>query len=330
MKAIAIGRKKAWLVDQPVPMPQSNEVVVKLHVSLICGSNMAGFFSEGEHINNGHEGAGEVVAVAHSHRLKPGDRVALAPLNACGKCADCLAGDVIFCKQRPPIHGNFAQYTRVADVMCTVLPDGIDYLLGSLLGCGLGPAYEGIRSVGLTAFDTLLITGLGPVGMGAVALAAFMGAEIIAIDPEKCRRDRAAQLGAAIVLDGSDPQIKPKIMEATRGRGIKKGIDCTGKEPAERLLIDLAATRAKLAFVGENAGTISISPSKDFIRKGLTLSGCWHMNMNDMPRLIEFLQRAPDRAGKLITHQFGFSEAQKAFDRFASRQCSKVALLPWK
>jgi threonine dehydrogenase-like Zn-dependent dehydrogenase len=97
----------------------------------------------------------------------------------------------------------------------------------------------------------------------------------------------------------------------------------------ERMAIDLAEIRGQIAFVGENQGTIAVSPSKDMIRKGLTLHGCWHMNMMDSPDLIRFLQRWPEKADMLITHSYGFADVQHAFDTFASRQCAKVLLRPW-
>lgn len=329
MKAVATGRRKAWLVDLPVPLPQRNEVVVKLHASPICGSNLGGFIGDGEWVNTGHEGAGEVVAVAQSNILKVGDRVALGPLNACGCCADCLRGDVIFCKDRPPIHGNFSQFTRVADVLCTKVPDDLSYEHASLMGCALGPAHEAIKRLGLRSCDTVVVTGLGPLGLGATALATWRGARVIALDPEPYRRDLAGKLGAAEAWDPVKPDCRDLLMKATEGRGIDRAIDCSGNPAAERMLIDLAAIRGIIAFVGENQETIPVSPSRDMIRKGLTLIGCWHMNVLEAPELITFLRRCPDKADFLISHSFGFDRVQEAFDIFASRKTAKVMLLPW-
>jgi threonine dehydrogenase-like Zn-dependent dehydrogenase/sugar phosphate isomerase/epimerase len=328
MKVLATGRRKAWLVDLPVPRPQGNEVVVKLHACPICGSNLGAFLGDGEWVNTGHEGAGEVVAVAESQRLRVGDRVALAPLNACGRCSDCLRGDVIFCRNRPAIHGTFAPFTRVADVMCAKVPDDLDYDHASLMGCALGPAYEAIKRLGVGGLDTLVVSGLGPVGLGASALASAIGTRVVALDPEPFRRELAARIGAAVTLDPSAPDIREALLRAVGADGIRKSIDCSGKESAERLLIDLASIRGAVAFVGENGGTIPLSPSRDMIRKGLTLLGCWHMNMLDAPDLIEFLRRHPAKAGLLISHRFAFDHAQEAFEVFASRQTAKVILHP--
>lgn len=330
MKAVAVGGGKAWLVELPVPKPEGRQVVVKIHASPICGSNLGAFLGEGEWINVGHEGAGEVVAVAHSNLLKVGDRVALAPLNACGVCVDCRNGEAIYCQNRPPIHGNFAQYTRLADILCTVLPDDIDYDRGSLLGCCLGPAYSAIKKLALQATDTLVVSGLGPVGLGAVALGSYFGAEIVALDPEPYRRDLATRLGAQCVLDPGQANVIQGLKEATRGLGVKKAIECSGKPEAERLLIDSAAIHGSIALVGENQGVISVSPSRDFIRKGLSVFGCWHMNVLDAPQLFSFLRWERKAAELLISHRYRFDQAQEAFDVFASRKTSKVLLKPWE
>jgi threonine dehydrogenase-like Zn-dependent dehydrogenase len=304
MKAVTTGRGKAWLVDLPIPRPRGNEVVVKLMAAPICGSNMGAFRGDGEWVNDGHEGAGEVVAVAQSDLLKVGDRVALAPPFSCGRCPTCLRGDVIFCAEGN-FRGCFAQFTCCSDAVCT-------------------------KQLGTGAFDTVVVAGLGPVGLGATALATFRGARVIALDPEEYRRRIALDLGAGLALDPTAPDIRDRLREATDGRGVAKAIECSGKEDSERLLIDAAGVRGRIAIIGENQGTIPVSPSKDFIRKGLTIVGCWHMNVLDCGDLITFLRRAPEKADRLITHRFGFGDAQKAFDAFASRKAVKVILQPWE
>lgn len=330
MKAVATGRGKAWLVDQEVPRPEGNQVVVKLYASPICGSVMGCFHGDGEWVNVGHEGAGEVVAVAQSHSLRVGDRVALAPLNACGVCAECRAGDGIYCRHRPAVHGTFSQFTRISDSLCTVLPDDIEYDHGSLLGCCLGPAFRAVRTLAAAVTDEVVVAGLGPVGMGAVALASWFGASVIALDPEEYRRKLALKLGARLTIDPADGDPRAALAAATGGRGVLKAIECSGSGASQRLLVDAAAVHATIAFVGENQGTIALSPSRDFIRKGLTITGCWHMNVHDAPLLLPLLRRQREQADLLISHRIGFGKAQEAFEIFASRKCVKVILKPWE
>ncbi|MBS3761678.1 MAG: zinc-binding dehydrogenase [Planctomycetes bacterium] len=329
MKVVALGGKEAWLVDGPVPRPQGREVIVKIHASPICGSNMGGWYGEETTINNGHEGAGEVVAVAQSNRVEVGDRVALSPLNACGVCKDCLRGDTIFCSNRDESYGYFAQFTRVADVNCIPIPADLDYETASLMGCCLGPPHEAVKRIGVSPYDTVVITGLGPVGLGATALSVYHGARVIALDPERHRREIAKKLGAEQVMDPTADNCNEALKEATGG-DVMRAIECSGEQQAERMLIDLAGVRAFIAFVGENKGEISLSPSNDMLRKGLTLVGCWHMNLLDASDLIRFLRRSPEKVELLISHRYGFDQVAEAFETFASRKCSKVLLLPWQ
>ena len=330
MKVVALRDRKAWLVDRPEPKAEGREVVVKLHAAPICGSNMHGFFGDDEVVNNGHEGAGEVVEVDRSTLLDPGDRVMCQPLPGCGECPDCLRGDAIYCANRRDVHGMFAQFTRLPDFLCTPLPDEIDFVHGSLMGCALGPAYDALKQLGMRAGVTIVVTGLGPVGLGAVALATWKGARVFGVDPVAWRRERALALGAEAVFDADERNLLTILREKTAGGYPSLGLDCSGAADAERLLIDLAGVRGRVAFVGENNDTLPVSPSRDLIRKGLTLVGCWHMNLNDAPELIEFLTDAPDKTDLLVSHTFGFSGVQEAFDTFASRESAKVILLPWQ
>ena len=337
MKVVALGNRKAWLVDAPEPKPAAGEVVVKLLAAPICGSNMHGYFGDEEVVNNGHEGAGEVVAVGKGARLRPGDRVAVQPIPGCGACDDCKRGDAIYCANRSRIHGMFAQFTLAKDFLCVTLPEEIDCVHGSLMGCALGPGCEALKQLGLTArlntpdaAPVLVVTGLGPVGLGAVALATWMGARAIGVDPVAWRRERALAIGADAAFDPADPDLPAILREKIRPAGCSFGLDASGNAQAERLLIDLATVRGRIAFVGENNDAIPVSPSRDLIRKGLTLIGCWHMNVNDTPGLIRFLTEAPEKAALLISHTFGFSRVQEAFDTFASRVSAKVILLPWE
>jgi threonine dehydrogenase-like Zn-dependent dehydrogenase len=291
---------------------------------------MGAYCGEGEHVNIGHEGAGEIVAVAQSQRLKVGDRVALAPPISCGVCDFCQRGETIFCANRPPMSGCFAGYACVSDAVCTLIPDDIDTDRAALLGCALGPATEALRQLAVTPFDTVVVSGLGPVGLGATALAAFHGARVIGLDPEPFRRDLARRAGAELTLDPAQPDTRERLRTVAGPEGVRKAVECSGKEAAERLLLDVAGVRATLCIVGENHGTIPVSPSEDFIRKGLRVVGCWHMNVFEAPKLFEFLRRAAERADTLITHRFGFGRVQEAFDAFASGRCSKVILHPWE
>jgi threonine dehydrogenase-like Zn-dependent dehydrogenase len=330
MKSLVLGNKKAYVEEVPDPAPEREWVIVRIESTPICGSDKTAFLSDREIRDAGHEGAGIVVDSAGSTLLKKGDRVILNPLSGCGVCDQCLTGNYIYCTQKPPFATHFAQFVKVQDFVCTVFPEDISYDTAAMACCALGPGFSSIRRMNLRAFDTLLVTGLGPVGMGTVAIAKFLGARVIALDTVPFRKKMAADVfGADVVLDAADPDVKAKIRDAVRPAHLVRAIDASGNGAAERLCIDIVEPGGIISFVGENHQEIPIRPSEDFIRKGLTLMGSWHCNLNDRADMITLLRRSP-LVPKLITHSFGFSGVQKAFDTFMEGDTCKVMLKPWQ
>lgn len=328
MKSLVLHNSKAWLEDVPDPVPNREWVVVKIEATPICGSDRKAFTSEQPVRKAGHEGSGIVTAVNGSSLLKEGDRVILNPLSGCGTCALCRSGNYIYCRNKPPFGTHFAEYVLVQDFVCTRLPDDISYDIGSLACCALGPAFSSMKRMGVTGYDTVLITGLGPVGMGAVTIAKFLGAKVIALDGIPFRQNMARELGADVVLDPSDPDIREKIRQAKGNDELRKAVEASGNSVAERLCLDMVDPCGFVAFIGENGEQIPIGPSDDFIRKGLTLLGSWHLNLNDREDIYAILRRSPV-VGKLITDVFPLSRAQEAFEKFMSADTCKVLLKPW-
>ena len=328
MKALVLHNSKAYTEEVPDPVAKDNNVVVKIESTPICGSDKKAFLGDTPVRDAGHEGSGIVVETDKSSLLKVGDRVVLNPLAGCGECINCRTGNYIFCRSMPSFYTHFAQYVQIPDFVCTLLPEDISYDVGSMACCALGPAFSSIKRMDLRAYDTLLITGLGPVGMGAVTIAKFLGARVIAVDTVPFRKKMAEEFGADVVLDAADPDIAAKIKEAAKPGRMIRAIDASGNAVAERLCIDVMEPGGIVSFAGENNGEIPISPSNDFIRKGLTLMGVWHYNLGDSEQMLTILRRSPV-VHKLITDVYGFSDVQAAFEKFMGGDTCKVILRPW-
>lgn len=329
MKSLVLGNNDVRIENVPDPTPSGEWVVVKVETSPICGSDRAAYESNVPIRDAGHEGAGVVVATNGSNLLKEGDRVILNPLSGCGSCSLCRSGNYIYCENKPKFYSHFAEYVLVQDFVCTKLPDDISYDTGSLACCALGPAFSSIKRLEVKGFDNVLITGLGPVGIGAVAIAKFMGARVIALDTVSFRKNLAKEMGADIVLDAADPDITDLIKEAKADNPLLKAIDASGNPRAERLCIDALEPRGMVSFIGENHNEIAIRPSEDFIRKGLTLIGSWHLNLGDRDEVYSILRRSPV-VNKIISHSYGFSQVNEAFEKFMSKDVCKVLLKPWE
>ena len=334
MKVAAItGPHQATLIDQPDPHPRDELVVVEVRAAPMCTEYKA--YREGHLTQNlGHEAAGQVVEVARPGRVKVGDRVAVMPQYPCGRCALCVAGDYIHCQNLLDLRGvsgtaTYAQYLLKHDWLLLPLDPDISYAHGSMACCGLGPTFGAMQRLGVSAFDTVLITGMGPVGLGGVINGVYRGARVLVVEQHPFRRQLALDLGASAAFDPSQDQLLQAIMDLTGGLGVDKAIDCSGAPQAQRLLIDAARRRGQVAFVGEG-GPLEIDVSRDLIRKGLTLHGSWHWNLPDVPKLMQVIRRSGPQIDRLITHHFPMSAVQEAWELQLRGECGKVILQPWE
>lgn len=338
MKQVAIvGPRQAELIDVPDPQPIDDWVVVKVTVAPMCTEYKAWL---GGQLSNclGHEAVGVVCAVARPCGVAVGDRVVVHPTWPCGRCELCHAGDYIHCEHMVNVKAytgsdsgtaTYCQYVIKPDWLCTRIPDDISDDLAGLLLCGLGPSFGAFERIGLAACDTVVITGLGPVGLGGVVNAAFRGARVLAVESNAWRAELAVALGAEIVLDPRDEATPARLRELTGGRGASAALDCSGAVQAHRLLVDALGRGGRLAFVGESSADTVLHVSSDMIRKGLTLRGSWHYNLTRYGALVDVLRRSPV-AARLITHTFAMSRVQDAFETLATQNTGKVLLRPFE
>jgi L-iditol 2-dehydrogenase len=336
-KAVIVGERRASVVEVPDPQPKEDWVVVKIHATPMCTEYKT--FDRGSQAQYlGHEAAGEIVAVAQPGRVAVGDRVVVMPQYPCGKCELCVAGDYIHCQDNVDFQAftgsregsaTYAQYLLKPAWLLPRIPDGVPYDRASLSLCGLGPSFGAFDAMGVGAFDTVLITGAGPVGLGAVINAKFRGARVIVVESIPYRVERARMLGADAILDPADDRALDAIQELTAGKGVDKALDCSGTVAAERFCVDATRRKGQVAFVGECQDDLQIRVSPDLIRKGLTVRGSWHYNLSLFPKIMQVIQESPV-IGKLITHRFPMSQIQQAFEVSASHQCGKIILDPWQ
>jgi threonine dehydrogenase-like Zn-dependent dehydrogenase len=162
-----------------------------------------------------------------------------------------------------------------------------------------------------------------------VANARFRGARVIVAELEPWRVERAQQMGAALVVDPRDPGALAQIREATGGAGVDCALDCSGTVGGERLCIDAARRKGMVAFVGECGDDLPVQASRDLIRKGLTIVGSWHYNLNEFPRIMQVIRRSP-LLDLLVSHTIPMSRIQEAFELTASHRSAKVILQPWE
>jgi len=336
-RAVILGERRTSLVEVPDPQPKADWVLVKVHASAMCTEYKA-FLAGQRRDVIGHEGAGEVAAVAQPGRLKVGDRVVILPQYPDGTCPLCMAGDYIYCENNCDFadfvgtsegSGTFAQYALKPSRNLPRIPDGVSYEQATMAIDGIGASFGAFQAIGVSAFDTVLITGLGPVGLGGVVNARYRGARVIGVESVPWRVERAKHMGAEVVLDPRDADILAKIRALTGGKGVDCAVDCSGSVAAERLCIDAVRRRGRVAFVGECNEELMIRVSPDMIRKGLTLAGSWLYNLADYPSVMKVIQESA-LIDLLISHVMPMSRIQEAFELLATGETAKVVLKPWE
>lgn len=336
MKVVSItGEQQCELGDRPDPQPAGDLAVVKIEAAPMCTEYKT--YTAGQRSDClGHEAAGTVAAVAQPGRVRAGDRVVVMPQYPCGKCPLCLQGEYIHCRNLiDPLAetgsaagtATYAQYLLKPDWLLVPVPDDISIEHAAMACCGLGPTFGAMQRMQVDAFDTVLITGLGPVGLGGVINGVLRGARVIAVESQTYRAELAKSLGAAAVIHPQDDALQ-QVLALTEGAGVDKAVDCSGSAAAQRLMIDAARRKGQVAFVGE-AGELTVHVSNDLIRKGLTLHGQWHYRLADTPRIMDAIRRARPLLDQMITHTFPLHRVQEAFDLQLTGQCGKVILQPW-
>jgi propanol-preferring alcohol dehydrogenase len=325
-----LGHRKISLDELPVPEPEGQDVLVKIKAAAICGTDRENLEGEGQPKVPGHESAGEIVAVDKASHLKVGDRVAINCHITCGGCEHCIRGDLYFCDALSivgfDIDGGFAEYALIPEACCMKLPDDISFEVGSLLVDMLGTAYRGVKRADLFPRDKVAVWGSGPVGLSALIVASWLGAEVAVVDFNAHRLSMAKSLGASLVLNPASDDVTAALMDWTHGYGVDVAFECVGSEQAARQAMPLIRRRGKLAYIGV-AEHFSTNPWEDLIQRELTIYGSRCFVVPEFDQMVAMVRKGLP-VEKIVTHDFALTEAEAAFDIFLSAQCGKIILKP--
>lgn len=336
------GNDRVELRAVPIPHPGHAEVRIRVKASTICGSDIRCIYHE--HLGKGpegyqgviagHEPSGEVVEIGPGcRRFVVGDRVIVYHISGCGVCNDCRRGYMISCTNQKyrraygwQRDGGMAEYMIAEEKDLIALPGELSYADGAQVACGFGTVYEAIEKIQLNGNHSLLITGLGPVGLAAAALSRKLGVQqIIGIDviPERLQLANSLELCDVVLKAG--PENVNQVREFTGGFGVERAIDCSANADARATAIRATRKWGKIAFVGEG-GTVEFQPSPDIIHDQKTIYGSWVTSTWLMEELVERLVRWNLHPAEIITHRFGLEDAENAYALMASGKCGKVAV----
>jgi threonine dehydrogenase-like Zn-dependent dehydrogenase len=326
MKTVAFANPSAVaLRDIDAPRPGPGHVVIETAVSALCGSELHSYRQGGDQGNPGHEAAGVVAEVGPDVRhLKPGDRVGVSAVAGCGACAECAAGRYTWCANHSVFVNMHAERFLIPERACHVLPADIPWDVGVLIsGDGLGVPFHTYQKTKSYDIGTIAVIGLGPIGLGNVLVQAHAGRKVIGIDLSPDRLALAKKLGATAAIAAGDG-LQERLLEATGGRGVDAVIEAVGRPATVRQAIDLAP-RGGVVFLNGECGEDCINPSRDLIRRDITVVGSWFYHYGEFPAMLA-LHRNGLRVGDLVTHRYALADAPAAYTAFAAGRTGKVLL----
>jgi 2-desacetyl-2-hydroxyethyl bacteriochlorophyllide A dehydrogenase len=320
-------------------LPGPDGAVVTVEATSICGSDL--HFYDGDiplygALAVGHEFIGTVAEVgAEVSRYAVGDRVLAASVTGCGHCEGCATGDPVTCVHGPRVFGSGAlpggQATSVAvpaaDFQLFAIPDGVDDEAALLLTDNLNTGWIAAKRAEIPAGGTVVVLGLGAVGLCAVRSALALGAgTVLAADPVAGRRARGADSGAQ-PIEGATVEA---VLEATHGRGADVVIDAVASDATLDDAFATVRAGGTVSVVGVHTLEPYPLPILTALFRSITLrmiTAPVHQTWADLVPLVEAGRLRTDG---IFTHRFPLEDAAAAYELAAARSsdCIKVMMNP--
>ncbi len=338
MKALVYhgpGQKK-W-EDHPKPeVAAPTDAVVRITKTTICGTDLHILKGDLPSCTPGrilgHEGVGVVDSVGPAvTAFKPGDRVLISCVSACGKCEYCRKGMFSHCTTGGWILGNTidgtqAEFVRTphADTSLYPIPDGADEEALVMLSDILPTGFEcGVLNGKVQPGATVAIVGAGPIGLAALLTAQFYSpAEIIMIDLDDNRLDVAKRFGATAAINSTDGKAFEAVMKMTGERGVDTAIEAVGIPATFQLCEQIIAPGGVIANIGVHGVGVE-----------LHLEKLWDRNISittrlvdtaSTPMLLKILGAHKIDPKLLITHRFKFDQILDAYETFGNAAKTKA------
>ena len=317
------------LEDRQKPVLQTpTDAVIKVTRTTICGTDLHILKGDVPTCQPGtvlgHEGVGIVDSVGTGvTSFKPGDRVLISCITACGRCEYCRKGMYSHCTTGGWILGNSidgtqAEFVRIphADTSLYPIPPGADEEALVMLSDILPTGFEcGVLNGKVQPGSTVAIVGSGPIGLAALLTAQlYSPSEIIMIDLDDNRLAVGKRFGATATINSANGKAADKVMQLTGGRGVETAIEAVGIPATFELCTAIVAPGGTVANVGVHG-----------VKADLHLEKLWSHNITittglvdtvSTPMLLKTVQSRQIDAAQLITHRFKLQEILQAYDTF--------------
>lgn len=334
------GKDKVSVQNFPDPeLPGDDGAIVEVKQTSICGSDLHFYWDEfgiSQGIRPGHEFIGTVIEIGPDVKnIEVGDDVMVCPIFGCGHCSECSHGKPTACHDRwynfgisHELPGGQAEAAAIphADYTLRKIPSSMSDDQAILMTDVLPTGYCGARNADIKSGHTVVVLGLGPIGLGAaLAASQFGAARVIGIDMQADRRAKAERLGCE-TLDPLSGHIVEQVMQLTMGRGADSVIEAVGHDSTINDAFMMAKVGGTVSVIGVSSNfelpicAPLIGPRNLTIRFGTT----------DVPLMWESLFPLME-AGRIdldevFSHRLPLSEAARGYDIFANKKegCFKV------
>jgi threonine 3-dehydrogenase len=340
MKALIKNKREQgiWMGDVPVPEVGPNDVKIRIRKTAICGTDV--------HIYNwdawsqktipvpmvtGHEYVGVIEQVgSHVRGFQIGDRVSGEGHLTCGHCRNCRAGKRHLCRNTVGVgvnrSGCFAEFLVIPAENAFKIPDSIPDEIAAIFD-PFGNATHTALSFDLVGED-VLITGAGPIGVMAVAIAKHVGARHVVItDVNDYRLELAKKMGATRAVNAKKESLKDVMASLKMTEGFDVGLEMSGNGEAFRSLLESMNHGGRVAMLGIFPDPVPIDWSQ-VIFKGLHLKGIYGREMYETwYKMTSMIQSGLDIT-PVISHRMKIDQFEKGFEIMRSGQSGKV-ILDW-
>jgi (R,R)-butanediol dehydrogenase/meso-butanediol dehydrogenase/diacetyl reductase len=309
-----------------MPEPAEDEVLLSIAACGICGSDLhmtedPATFGLSEGFVLGHEFAGEILRCGSAVTgLRPGDRVAVAPMRGCGRCESCRRGEPAWCPDMRLIGGGYAEFATVAARQCRLLPADLPTAEGALAE----PVAVGLHAVmrsGLKPGDDVLVLGAGPIGLLVAFWARRLGARhVVVADLNRHQEERALAVGATgFALSGSGLAAE---IEGSMGGLPDIVFECVGKRGLIDFACRLVRVHGTVVGVGLCVGGDEWDPFAA-LSKEIQVVFAAFFSMAEFATALEALGPGKFRPQALVTGRIGFGEVPETFEALRRRttQC---------
>ncbi|WRS27356.1 zinc-dependent dehydrogenase [Oscillospiraceae bacterium MB08-C2-2] len=328
----------------PIPVPKSGEILVQMQAAAICGTDiriLEGKKTKGVRYPSviGHEICGVVSQVGEQvEGIAVGDRVAIANVIPCGNCSSCLGGRENACLARQAIgyefDGGFAEYVLIPEIAIKrgniiKLPDDISFAEGALIE-PLACCLRGMRNAGVGFGHVVLIVGAGPIGLMHMQLAKAAGASLVMVsEPIESRRQKAAQLGADVIVNPLEEDLDAIVKEHTNGLGADVVVLAIGVPAVVNSCLKLCRRGGTVNLFAGFTGTGESTIEANLIHYNeINVNGSTAYMRQDYHEAARMVAAHKINLAEIVTHTYKIEEFQSAYEVCKSSEGLKVIIQP--